>query len=100
MVFCTWCFRKARWCQQSSHPCSKGNLREYCTTVTVGTTVTVPMSNAAKERWFSCLRRLRNYLTNKPNQENVNRRMFLRNDKHLIDQVDLVTILQEFTAVN
>ena len=56
--------------------------------------------NATAERSFSCLRRLKNYLTNKLNQEHLNHRMFLHIHKHLIDQVDLIAILQEFIAEN
>jgi len=62
--------------------------------------LTVAMSNAAAERSFSCLRRLKNHLTNKPNQEHLNHRLFLHIHKHLIDQADLIAMLQEFIEVN
>ena len=42
-----------------------------------GPDLTAPMSNATAERSFSCLRRLKNYLTNKLNQAHLNHRMFL-----------------------
>ena len=57
------------------------------------------VANAA-ERSFSCLRRLKNYLTNKLNQAHLNHRIFLHIRKQFIDQVDLIAILQEFIAVN
>jgi len=56
--------------------------------------------NATAERSFSCLRQLKNYLTNKLTQEYLNQRMILHIHKQLIDQVDLIAILQEFVAEN
>jgi len=49
--------------------------------------------------------RLKDYLTkfvlvNKLNQEYLEHRMFLHIHKHLIDQVGLTAILQEFIAEN
>ena len=55
----------------------------------------VPMSNATAERSFSCLRQLKNHLTNKLNQEYLDRMVFLHIHKYKIDQVDVITILQE-----
>jgi len=64
-----------------------------------GSNLTVPTLNAT-ERLFSCLRQLKNYLTNKLNQAHLNHKMFLHIHKQLIDQVDLVAILQKFIAEN
>ena len=58
------------------------------------------MSNAIAEQSFSCFRRLKNYLTKKLNQEHLDHMVFFHIHKHLIDQVDLITMLQEFIAVN
>jgi len=54
------------------------------------------MSNATAEQSFSCLRRLKNYFTNKLNQKHLNHRMFLHVHKQLIDQVDVIATLLEF----
>jgi len=56
--------------------------------------LTVPMTNIV-----FCTGYL-NYLTNKLSQEHLKHRTFLHIHKHLIDQVDLITIVQEFIAVN
>jgi len=39
-------------------------------------------------------------LRNVLNEERLNHRMFLHIHKHLVDPVNLITILQEFIAVN
>ena len=38
--------------------------------------LTIPISNATAERSFSCLRRLKNFLTDRLTQEHLNHRMF------------------------
>ena len=62
--------------------------------------MTIPISNATAERSFSCLRRLKNFLTYRLTQEHLNHRMFLHVHKDGLDRLDLLAICQQFIVAN
>ena len=62
--------------------------------------LTVLMSNASAERSFSCLRRLKSYRRNRLTHEHLNHRAFLHVHKDLTDQVELISVCQDFVLSN
>ena len=56
----------------------------------------MPATNAASERSFSTLRRLKTYLRNTMTQERLNHLMLLHVHKDIMDKLDLKSIASEF----
>ena len=60
----------------------------------------MPATNAARERSFSALRRIKTYLRSTMKQECLNSLMVLHVHKDLIDALDLSQVANEFVEGN
>lgn len=62
--------------------------------------LTVPVTTATAERWFSVLRRLKTYLRSSMAQARLNHMLLLHVHKDRTDNIDLVKIAKELATVN
>ncbi len=58
----------------------------------------MPASNSTSERSFNALRRVKTYLRNTMGQERLNHLMVLHVHKELTDDLDLISIANEFVG--
>jgi len=60
----------------------------------------MPASNAASERSFSTMRKIKTYLRSTMGQERFNNLMILNIYKEELDSIDLISIAKEFLKTN
>lgn len=58
----------------------------------------MPATNAISERSFSALRLVKTYLRSTMNQDRLNHLMLLYVHKHLTDNLDLISIANDFVS--
>ena len=79
-------------------PSSKSMLREVFHLLRI--LLTIPVTTAAAERTFSCLRRLKTFLRSTMSQPRLNHVILLHIHKDKTDNMDVVQIAKECISVN
>lgn len=62
--------------------------------------VTVPVSSAACERTFSCLRRVKTYLRNRMSDERLTHSALINIERSIAKSLSLETVIDEFDAMH
>lgn len=83
------------------HNCSSGQV-DLMSQVSklVKLLVVMPATNAASERSFSAVRRIKTYLRSTMSQQRLNHLMLLHIHRHLTDELDLIGIANDFIVGN